>query len=155
MALQPALVHIKWCNEKTDTLRSIGCDFLRNLSMLLTLCIKEQKWMMFIFHRHLQTFYYLSEEWEHSCFRASSKIYSLSGALWCWYWQFYVENIQTEYYHHFGIFNFSTLNFVLDENPIFCGCQFDGPNVKIWQNYGFNISRVLDTLVLRFYCFNW
>ena len=53
----------------------------------------------------------------------------------CWYWQFYVENIQTEYYHHFGIFNFSTLNFVLDENPIFCGCQFDGPKVKNWQNY--------------------
>ena len=91
--------------------------------------------LMFIYHSHLQTFYYLSGEWEHSCFRASSKIYSLSNALWCWYWQFYVENIQTEYYHHFGIFNFSTLNFVLDENPIFCGCRFDGPKVKNWQNY--------------------
>ena len=60
----------------------------------------------------------------------------------CWYWQFYVENIQTEYYHHFGIFNCSTINFVLAENPIFSGCQFDGPKVnKLWRACG---SQFLD-----------
>ena len=31
-------------------------------------------------------------------------------------------------------FSIFLLNFVLDENPIFCGCQFDGPKVKNWQN---------------------
>lgn len=105
------------------------CKRVKIRFMLFEKCLDHMDAVMFIFHRHLQTFYYLSGEWEHSCFRASSKIYSLPNALWCWYWQFYVENIQTEYYHHFGIFNFSTLNFVLDENPIFCGCQFDGPKV--------------------------
>ena len=81
--------------------------------------------------------------------------YILSNALWCWYWQFYVENIQTEYYHHFGVFNFSTLNFVLDENPIFCGCRFDGPRVKNWQNYIAVILALSWTLNSGYICFNW